>query len=53
MDEQCFAYEIEQKSIERKRFGNFWLDFLNFKRQVNISGWQFDAVFVIKKYRGV
>lgn len=44
----CFAYQIEQVSLERKRFGNFWLDFFNFKRQVNISGWQFDAVIVIK-----
>ena len=45
----CFAYEIEQLSLARKRYGNFWLDFLNFKRQVDVSGWQFDAVIVIKK----
>lgn len=44
----CFAYQIEQLSLDRKRFGNFWLDFFNFKRNVNISGWQFDAVVVIK-----
>lgn len=44
----CFAYQIEQVSLDRKRFGNFWLDFFNFKRQVNITGWQFDAVVVIK-----
>jgi hypothetical protein len=45
----CFAYEIEQLTLDRKRYGNFWLDFLNFKRQVDVTGWQFDAVVVIKK----
>lgn len=44
----CFAYEVEQVTIDRKRFGSFWLDFFNFKRQINVSGWQFDAVVVIK-----
>lgn len=44
----CFAYQIEQLSLERKRFGNFWLDFFNFKRKVDVFGWQFDAVVVIK-----
>lgn len=45
---RCFAYEIEQLSLQRNRYGNFWLDFLNFRRQVDVSGWQFDAVVVIK-----
>lgn len=44
----CFAYEVEQISLDRQRYGNFWLDFFNFKRQVNVSGWQFNAIFVIK-----
>lgn len=44
----CFAYQIEQIFLDRHRYGNFWLDFFNFKRQVNVSGWQFDAIFVIK-----
>jgi hypothetical protein len=44
----CFAYEIEQVSLDRQRFGSFWLDFFNFKRQVNVSGWRFNAVIVIK-----
>ena len=47
-DRPCFAYEIEQISLDRQRYGSFWLDFFNFKRQVNVSGWQFDAIFVIK-----
>lgn len=47
--DNCFGYEIEQLSLERKRRGNFWLDFLNFRRQIDITGWQFDAVVVVKK----
>lgn len=47
--ETCFAFEIEQTHIERKRFGNFWLDFLNFNRKTDVSGWQFDALVVINK----
>jgi hypothetical protein len=47
-EQPCFAYEIEQTYSDRQRVGNFWLDFLNFKRMINVSGWQFDAIFVIK-----
>lgn len=44
----CQGYEIEQKAILRNRFGNFWADFLNFKRKVNVTGWKFNAVLLIK-----
>lgn len=47
----CIAYEMEQKHLERKRFGNFWLDFLNFHRRVDITGWQFDAIVVVRNGR--
>lgn len=46
--QSCFGYEIEQISLHRRRFGNFWADFFNFRRQTDISGWQFNAVIVIK-----
>jgi len=46
--QSCFGYEIEQSHLDRQRVGGFWMDFLSFKRTVNISGWQFDAVIVIK-----
>ncbi len=45
----CFAFEIEQTQTDRKRFGNFWLDFLNFDRKTDVSGWQFDALVVLNK----
>ncbi len=46
--ETCYAYEVDQLTLDRKRYGNFWLDFFNFRRQIDISGWRFNAVFVIK-----
>ena len=44
----CEGYQIDQKVIKRKRNGNFWTDFLNFHRQVNITGWRFNGVILIK-----
>lgn len=46
---ECFAIQIEQKHLDRKRYGNFWLDFLTFNRQVEISGWQFEALIIMQK----
>ena len=43
----CFAYGVEQTHIDRKRNGNFFLDFLNFRRNTEITGWKFEAVIVI------
>jgi hypothetical protein len=45
----CFAYEVEQTFTAKKRIGNFLLDFLNFDRQTDISGWQFDAIVVLNE----
>lgn len=50
-NKSCVAYEIEQTHLDKKRFGNFWLDFLNFHRRVDISGWQFDAIIVVRNAR--
>ena len=44
----CRGYEIDQKSIKRKRYGNFLADFLNFKRKVDIAGWRFNGVILIR-----
>lgn len=51
--EACRAYEIDIKHIERRRKGNFWLDFLNFRRKTDIEGWRFNAVFVLQGDRVV
>lgn len=44
----CHAYEIEQKHVEHIRHGNFWMDFLNFRRQTSSSGWQFNALIIMQ-----
>lgn len=46
---ECFAFQIEQKHLDRRRYGNFWLDFLTFNRKVEISGWQFEALIIMQK----
>lgn len=44
----CIGYVIDQRVVKRKRYGNFWLDFLNFRRKVDITGWRFNGVILIK-----
>lgn len=44
----CQGYEIVQKSIKRDRTGNFLADFLNFRREVDVTGWSFNGVLLIK-----
>ncbi len=44
----CTGYEVDQKTLKRTRYGNFWADFLNFKRKVDIVGWRFNGVILIK-----
>lgn len=45
----CQGYEINQKEIHQDHTGNFWLDFLNFRRVVRTSGWRFAATIVINR----
>lgn len=44
----CNGYEIVQQSNIRKRYGNFWADFANFKRKVEVTGWSFSGVILVK-----
>ena len=44
----CRAYEIDHSQIKRERYGNFWTDFLNFRRKVDVTGWRFNALIVLK-----
>ena len=46
-NDDCMAYEFSPKSIKIKRYGNFWLDFLNFQRKAKETGWRFKALFVV------
>ena len=44
----CKGYEVDQKTVKRRRYGNFLADFMNFKRKVDIVGWRFNGVVLIK-----
>jgi hypothetical protein len=43
----CSAYAIEHRQIHRDRVGNFILDFINYRRRIEITGWRFSAVVVL------
>ena len=44
----CRGYEVDQKLLRRVRNGSFWADFLNFRRKVDIQGWRFNGVILLK-----
>lgn len=43
----CSGYSIVVKKTERRRAGNFWLDFLSFRREVDVTGWTFNALILL------
>lgn len=44
----CRGLEINQTSIQRKRYGSFFADFLNFVRKTRVTGWRFNGMLLIK-----
>ena len=40
----CTGYAIAVRRTSRTRIGNFWLDSLNFVRDVDVMGWSFNAL---------
>jgi hypothetical protein len=51
--ETCVGYLMEPGKIDQKRVGNFFLDFLNFKRHTVTTGWKFSALNVVVDNRVV
>jgi hypothetical protein len=43
----CRAYLFEPRRTQTKRIGNFWLDFFNFRRETDGTGWRFKALLVL------
>lgn len=43
----CVAYSIAQKRVARRRVGNFWSDLLNFRREIDVIGWSFNALVIL------
>lgn len=50
---RCLGYQLELERIERQRVGNFFADFLNFRRETEIKGWRFAALVVMVDERVV
>jgi hypothetical protein len=46
--ENCRAYDIKQRKISQERYGNVFLDVLNFRRRTKRTGWEFHAIIVLK-----
>ena len=44
----CRGFEINQQVVKRHRFGNFWVDFLGFKKKTDVTGWHFRGMVLIK-----
>lgn len=42
----CTGYSVSLKRVSRKRIGNFWLDSFNFYREVDVTGWSFNALIL-------
>jgi hypothetical protein len=42
----CSGWRIDVKRTNRDRVGNFWLDALRFKREVDVTGWNFNALVI-------
>jgi hypothetical protein len=47
MQQACVGYQMEPSNLVQKRMGNFFLDFLNFKRHTLSTGWKFSALIVV------
>lgn len=50
---RCLGYQLDLERIERQRVGNFFADFLNFRRETEIKGWRFAALVVMVDERVV
>lgn len=44
---RCIGYSILVRRISRQRIGNFMLDWLNFRRETNVTGWAFTATVIM------
>src|SRR5690606_19442025 len=45
--DRCFAYSVLASNINRDRVGNVPLDLLGFRRETSVSGWRFEAFFIL------
>ncbi|MBK6999437.1 MAG: hypothetical protein IPH35_05535 [Rhodoferax sp.] len=43
----CRGWELNVANISKARTGNFFADFLNFKRRIETTGWRFNAMILL------
>jgi hypothetical protein len=43
----CIAYKVGINNTSYHRYGNFFMDFLSFKRNTQMEGWKFNAIIVL------
>jgi hypothetical protein len=41
------GYSLAVRQVNRERVGNFFLDWMNFRRETNITGWSFTAIVIL------
>lgn len=46
--DRCYGYELTVSRMESQRYGNVFLDLFNFKRKTHKTGWEFNALIMIK-----
>ncbi len=44
---RCTGYQITIRQVQSRHVGNFWLDMLNFRRDVITTGWSFSALIIL------
>jgi hypothetical protein len=44
----CRGFEIDQRTVNRVRTGNFWADWLNFNRTMDVTGWNFRGMLLVR-----
>jgi len=43
----CIAYKFNMEHIDKKRYGNFFVDVMNFRKRTHTTGWKFEATIII------
>jgi hypothetical protein len=44
----CKGFQVSQSNVRRHREGNFFADVLGFNRETRITGWEFNALLLLK-----
>jgi hypothetical protein len=44
---RCSGYAVNVRRTQRDRIGNFFLDVLNFRREIITTGWSFTALILM------